>query len=703
MQKFWKKKGLALASIMLVMLVLSLLAVSVVGLTTNQYRYSLKKQSDTLTMQAALAGLNAAEKELDREATWPLSVRNWDQLAPNSNLVGWTRVGEKNLSYRVDLVDSTADTCTVISTARLEGPGGSIDKEKKVKATFKKNCFLYAAYGNTKNDAGVTALYNSKIIGDIGSSRTSAAATGKVDSVIIGHQAEEESEVTHVAVNTSTMVNMLQESPSSATQVNVSQTTSTTINSSGGGFLAQQNQTYTSLSKPPPSSSSPSAMLSLSLSTSMTTQNFVPPITINQSTSLNVSSPLNPFSYANTTYSLNFNKKEVPLKADEPAMLSRGGHGGGWGGGGGGGGGLIIYVQFNVMSPNKYNYNSSSNSSNYNYNYNNNNVNVNLSVNSSNNYQSQSQSQSQTTVVSTPHTPTVTPTQQTPFAVSTPHTPTVTPTQQTPIGQTPTQQTPIGQTPAATPAPQSSLSSTDQGDLLYSSSSATPSTSSSSNYLPPNKPFSYTAWYNTMQTWSINNGSFLDDTSQIIGDIYVTPHGNVEMIATEGHYGAINNIYVDKLTNWKVPVPSYNEPVGLTATSAIADTITGGTYLYDSFDATGRTITIDASKGPVILYVRQRFSLSGSTINFASGAPCDPRNLIVYCSSYCSVSIKDESKCSLLLAAPSTDIDVQGKSYVVGSLLGNKVKCHASVIEYPKGRLKDMRDRALLVAWEELP
>ncbi|MDQ7823534.1 MAG: hypothetical protein RDV48_12115 [Candidatus Eremiobacteraeota bacterium] len=662
MQKFWKKKGLALASIMVVMLVLSLLAVSVVGLTTNQYRYSLKKQNETLTMQAALAGLDAAEKALDRDPLLPDKVNNWDQLAPNSNLVGWTRVGEKNLSYRVDLVDSTADTCTVISTARLEGPRGSIDKEKKVKATFKKNCFLYAAYGNGKNAPGVTAEYNSKIIGDVGSSRADTANAGKkVNAVTIGQLASDETSntVTQVAVTTNTQV-QLQQSPSTSTpQVSVNQMTSTVVNSSGGGSSASQmseNSTQFSTSSKPPPSASPSALLSISLSQSMTLNNFVPPIKISQSTSINISNTLNPISFATTSYSLSQNKRELDLEARSSRCHS------------------------SSSKPN-------SNSVSVSYSC----LSVSVTFMKPPAYYSPL-----SYYWAPPPKPQVTIPQVKPPQVTTPQVtmPQVKPPQVT---------TPQVTSPQVTSPQVTSPQATAPEGETEPQSSISPSTGPSA-YLTQQTPFDYSAWYTTMQSWSINGESAaMTDTSQIIGEIYVTPDGEVKQEASEGHLGTINRTYVEKLTSWIIPVPRYQEPDGLAVSSAVPGTIKSGSYVYDTFEVTGSTITIDASKGPIILYVRSKFALSGSTINFASGTPCDPRNLIVYCSSYCSVSIKDQSKCSLLLAASSADIDVQGKSYVIGSLLGNKVKCTASVIEYPKGRLKDMRDRALLVAWEELP
>ncbi|MDQ7823533.1 MAG: hypothetical protein RDV48_12110 [Candidatus Eremiobacteraeota bacterium] len=610
MKKLLKKKGLALASIMLVMLVLSLLAVSVVGLTTNQYRYSLKKQNDTLAMQAALTGLDAAEKALDRELTSPSEVKNWDLLAPGSSLVPRTRVGEKSLYYKIDIMESSPDTCSVITTSTLENSGGSIDKQKRLKATFKKNCFLYAAYGCAKDDVGVALKDDSIIRGDVGSSRTSgkAVAIGQDTSPVTA-------DVTSVSVSTTTHVQLQQNSPTSNTHVNVNQTTTTFVNSSDGDLLAsnlQQNSTSMSTPYKPPSASS---MLSMSVSQSMTVEEFVPPIKISQNTSISVTSPLSVFANAITTYSLSVlnkpNKKELSLKTDEPAAaLTR-----------------------QILAPQDYFGNSAEE--------------IKGDMASRGGHGSSSSSGWSGPPIQYPPQPASTP------------------------------------SPASTPTPSPSFTPTSS-DMLYT----------------------------TSQHWSISNDqSSSEDQSKIVGDIYLTPAGQVERLiggSINSLEGSENKTYLDKLTGKTIPVPAYLEPAGSSTTSAIPDTLTGGTYIYDTFEATGRTITIDASKGPIILYVRQSFIMDNSKINFTtSGTACDPRNLIVYASPSCSVSIKNGSRCSLLMAAPSTDIDVQGgvkgSSLVVGSLLGNKVNCSASVIEYPKGRLKDMRDRALLVSWEELP
>lgn len=69
-------RGIALPTVLILLAIIMLMGISVTGLTTMQSRYSLKRNSEIIAKQAALAGINEALYLLDKNQEWS-DVSNW--------------------------------------------------------------------------------------------------------------------------------------------------------------------------------------------------------------------------------------------------------------------------------------------------------------------------------------------------------------------------------------------------------------------------------------------------------------------------------------------------------------------------------------------------------------------------------------------------------------------------------------------------
>lgn len=186
------RKGIALISILIVMIVLMLLAISIVGLTTTQSRYTVKKQNSAVLRQVALAGIYEVQRGLSNKkedggwkdqwnapGKWKLGgeyLKNNDSkdgcyyAAP----IGYPKPDDPNSEtwYSIKVNAYGADWCTVtcMASSRLDkGKLSDTLKErnedmrdsnpnevKKITVTFKKNCFQYATMGQSQ--ASITSV-----------------------------------------------------------------------------------------------------------------------------------------------------------------------------------------------------------------------------------------------------------------------------------------------------------------------------------------------------------------------------------------------------------------------------------------------------------------------------------------------------------------------------------------------------------------
>lgn len=173
------RRGIALISIVLVMSVMTLLAITFVATTTAQSRFSMNRQNNTVLRQTALIGINEMQKLMGTE-DFKYRWHKADKWTKNGTKPIERFVPENNSYYRI-VVNSNEcrpDWCIVTSEAYFNkdaGTGLPIPPIKRISVTFKKNCFQYAALGTSQGDLGV------KIVGSTytatGISKTSSRSS----------------------------------------------------------------------------------------------------------------------------------------------------------------------------------------------------------------------------------------------------------------------------------------------------------------------------------------------------------------------------------------------------------------------------------------------------------------------------------------------------------------------------------------------
>ena len=116
--------------------------------------------------------------------------------------------------------------------------------------------------------------------------------------------------------------------------------------------------------------------------------------------------------------------------------------------------------------------------------------------------------------------------------------------------------------------------------------------------------------------------------------------------------------------------------------------------------AENSAIDIDASNGPVIIFVKEQFSLSNTKFN-VSGNPAD---VVIYCaydnSMACTVNIADNSQCRFLMAGRKSAMTISG-SQVEGAVVGSRMTVDSgSKVTYPHDMIT-VGKRPVIISWEE--
>jgi Tfp pilus assembly protein PilX len=173
------RRGVALASVLVVMIVLFLLGVSIAGLQTSQARYSAWKYNASVTRQAAEVGIKKAEYILANKSLWDSASLN----------IGENTIGGSSY-YSLEVNECGPKFCTVTSHAYFKDARGNHCNESKIKVTYRKNYFEYAALGaclgDTNPEPGVTVTGDSVVDGDVGSFKPANTVAMEIGNSDIG-------------------------------------------------------------------------------------------------------------------------------------------------------------------------------------------------------------------------------------------------------------------------------------------------------------------------------------------------------------------------------------------------------------------------------------------------------------------------------------------------------------------------------------
>lgn len=159
------RRGVALASVLLVVMMLSVLAVAIVTTTTSQVRFSLQRNKGIVSRETAVAGINEVFCRLDKEG------QSWKGVASAINNVE-KFMKENNCYYRIEVVENEKGLLTVISRGYFKNALGNAMWIKAIKVTFKSNlskfCGLSTGTKPLENDRPpFYVVGDSRIDGDV--------------------------------------------------------------------------------------------------------------------------------------------------------------------------------------------------------------------------------------------------------------------------------------------------------------------------------------------------------------------------------------------------------------------------------------------------------------------------------------------------------------------------------------------------------
>jgi hypothetical protein len=171
------RKGIALPSVLLVMVVLLMLAIAIFSLSTMQQRNSLRLRNEILSRQTAMTGLSVLEKELVRAGN------DWQAL--NIDAVKRGYVEKNNCFYEIAVDEIGPFQCkATVSGFQEGGPPGRRERlcEKALRVTYRKNVFEFTAVGGCYNEDtgefGVIIEDGSQVKGDIASFKPATSNKG---------------------------------------------------------------------------------------------------------------------------------------------------------------------------------------------------------------------------------------------------------------------------------------------------------------------------------------------------------------------------------------------------------------------------------------------------------------------------------------------------------------------------------------------
>jgi len=191
------------------------------------------------------------------------------------------------------------------------------------------------------------------------------------------------------------------------------------------------------------------------------------------------------------------------------------------------------------------------------------------------------------------------------------------------------------------------------------------------------------------------------DSSKITGNIYIYKDAVVSGNYKNSQLQIVGN---DEVSSSYYTIPAGRDYSDVTVQAGKTHTFSSGITTVQNFKALeGSTIKIDARRGPVLIYVKESFSLDGAKFNVDG----DARNVIIYGAydstkrSGCTVSITNGSQASFLFNGKYSQVSLSGSKFS-GSLLSDKVDItNKSAVAFPSSLVK-MKSMPEILTWEEL-
>lgn len=190
------------------------------------------------------------------------------------------------------------------------------------------------------------------------------------------------------------------------------------------------------------------------------------------------------------------------------------------------------------------------------------------------------------------------------------------------------------------------------------------------------------------------------------GDATVGPGANVaSAITINGANASISG--TKSAAASEVDLPDVTVPSGLTNLGAISKSsdgsypIAAGTYQVDSISITSKA-SLQATSGPVILYVTGDITLAGKGVVTADNLPT---NLIIYVAGENTVHFSADAVIYAAIYAPESDVNLTGKGDFYGAVVGETIDNSGQGSFHYDKALEDLEggggSEVEMVAWSE--
>lgn len=172
--------------------------------------------------------------------------------------------------------------------------------------------------------------------------------------------------------------------------------------------------------------------------------------------------------------------------------------------------------------------------------------------------------------------------------------------------------------------------------------------------------------------------------------------------------GAVGGEVDDKITYYSDPANNDNAsvpvPTSLTLGNRQSVTLTAGNYYFTDITLKmGSTLNIDASAGPVNIYLTGKFEAKNSSDINITGKPTD---FAIFSNSDADIILKHNSDFKGLIYAPLAMVELKNAADVYGAIWGNEVFIHCGGELYYDVNMANeymvQSDDLALIAWMEV-
>jgi len=157
-------------------------------------------------------------------------------------------------------------------------------------------------------------------------------------------------------------------------------------------------------------------------------------------------------------------------------------------------------------------------------------------------------------------------------------------------------------------------------------------------------------------------------------------------------------------------MPTLSQPAGrsfneLKVNNGETHKFSSGMYTMNKLTCEpGSTVTVDAKKGQVVIFVKEAVSLNGAKFNIDG----DPGNVTIYglhdekTNKACKVEVTNGSAGGFLFQGLQSDVEICKGSTFSGSVIGKRVRIFDNTTVTFPSSLAETANKPIILSWEEL-